>query len=183
MGKDPRELPHLHQDSEYFSSTGKDKDSYNNVLKSAVDEWRNDNKKEPKLTNLLRNLLNGNQESPFKAHAEYPVGDLSNPVGRVGQVDIGLYPNSDDVSTASERPLMFLEVGLNGTNWWKKFDQALQLVKLKYAEETPRAFQGPLLLAVMTIDERNQNKPCHDVGVNLESFYVLPRRRKRRSSK
>ena len=175
-GEDPRKLPHLRQESKYFSSKGNDNDSYNNVLKTAFDEWRKDSKKESKLTILLRNLFNGNNESPFKAQAEYPVGDPSKPERRV---DISLFPKSDAASTASKRPLMFLEVGLNGIDWWKKFDQALKYVKLKYAEETPKASKGPLLLAVMTIDDTNQSKSCHEVGVKLGVFLCTPKKKKK----
>ena len=49
------------------------------------------------------------------------LGDASKPKGRV---DIVLYQKSDVESTGTVRPLMFIEVGLKGADWWKKFDRS-----------------------------------------------------------
>ena len=151
-GKDPGELPHLRQESNFFSSKGEDK-KYDNVLQSAVNKWRpgrRGKKLETNLTSILRGLIQDTvckDEILLKAKKEYPVSETS----KKGRVDIALCKGSN-------APLLFLEVGLKGADWSKKFDQIAMYVRMKYAEGKHETFKGPLLVAVMTIDDAKQSK-------------------------
>ena len=183
-GEDPRKLPHLGQESKFFSSTGEDNHSYDNVLKSAVDKWRTSkgpkgNKLETHLTSILTKLIQDtvcNDETSLEVQGECYVGNASKPKGRV---DITLCNVSDE-------PLMFLEVGRQDANWWKKFDQAAKYVKMKY-EETEgvhhEPFTGPLLLAVMTIVDAKQSKQGdEEVAVKLGVFLCTKKKKERRET-
>ena len=178
-GQDPGKLEYLGQKSNYFSSSDcnhNKENAYADVLQTAVTTWSTGKTpNEKNLTNILSDDISNSQEIPLTARHEVPLtakkatpqttneknlvesDNESEGSGRaatvVGRADIVLDEprDNDDEST---RPLMIVEVGLRGDDWWKKFDQGVKYVKLMYTMNK----QQPLLLAIMTIDDKRQAK-------------------------
>ena len=62
-------------------------------------------------------------------------------------------------------------IGLNGADWWKKFDQGVAYVQIKYEKGQEQTFKAPLLLVIMTVEDDPQSKPCdEDLEVKLGVF-------------
>ena len=176
-GEDPQKLPHLGQVSEYYNSSGKDNDRYDDVLKSAIEEWRTGERKETKLTTKLKDIINSNNEIPLKAEGETGLRGAKIKVRGAkikGRVDLTFFHKSDVDAT---RPLMFVEVGRDGADWWKKFDQGVKYVDIKYETGQQQTFKEPLLLAIMTVEDDIQRSRGHaELGVKLAVFLCTKRK-------
>ena len=62
---------------------------------------------------------------PLKAEAETVLHGAK----LKGRVALTLYQRSKSASTT---PLLLVEVGLNGADWWKNFHQGVTYVQIKY---------------------------------------------------
>jgi hypothetical protein len=74
-------------------------------------------------------------------------------------------------------PLMVIEVGLNGSQWWKKFDQCIRYLDVMSdpIERQVVVFTRPLLMSVITIDN---GVSVNDVFVTkIAVFFCHPPRR------
>jgi hypothetical protein len=158
-GQDPGKLKYLAQTSNYFPSTGTGtngkENAYADVLKTAVKEWStpatNQEKKEVTLTTILEKGINDGHDKgkiPLHAKKEVHLTAQDKPAGRA---DIVLY-NKDRPS----RPLILVEVGLHGDDWWKKFHQGVKYIQLMHRMTNQQTDISPLLLATMTIDDKPQ---------------------------
>lgn len=162
-GEDPGKLEYLGQPSVNVSSEACQ--AFNEVLQKAIESWQTG--KEPELTKNLSQGINDNDKIPLYAEDQDRVS-VPNTTMK-GRVDFGLYRKATKATKAG-RALAFVEVGLNGDDWWQKFDQSLQYVKMKFATDTTD--KQPLLLAVMTIDRNSgqNNKTKKDFEVKLGVF-------------
>jgi hypothetical protein len=162
-GRDPGKLEYLRQQSHYFSSS-----AFARILREAVARWKTeDNQNEAKLTKFLSEHINANIEIPLHAKGEVELVDSKKNMR--GRVDIALYRRNSDGPAG--RASMIVEVGLNGADWWKKFDQGVRYVKMMFDTNIEPTDKQPLLLAIMTIDRDRPNKtPKQDFVVKLGVF-------------
>ena len=103
------------------------------------------------LTKILSEIINMESAS-FNALCELKVEEAKKPDGRIDIVLTTAGKNDKREST----PLVVIEVGLNGIDWWKKLDQGVKYVERMRIQTQPTKairFQEPLLLAVVTIDD------------------------------
>jgi len=179
-GRDPGGLKYLAQKSNFFPSTGTSPEPYSNILTEAVTQSPPINpitgkRDERGLTNCLPGCINKGlghgSNFPIQAQSEAPVRDQQGK--HVGRVDIALFKQVKE----EPRPLMIIEVGLQGADWWKKFCQNVQYAQFmsrgsltstntgtpnngKPPQGPSKKLVGksPLLLAVMTIDDKRQDQ-------------------------
>jgi hypothetical protein len=70
---------------------------------------------------------------------------------KYGAIDILLTPEKKDSDTAST-PFAVIEVGRNGSQWWKKLDQNLKYLANWGVTSIRLEFTEPLLMVVLTIE-------------------------------
>jgi hypothetical protein len=73
-------------------------------------------------------------------------------------------------------PLMIIEVGMKGKEWWDKFDQCVQYLDMmsELKENQLVTFDRPLLMSVITIDKDNTNGKLTKLKIGV--FFCHPKR-------
>lgn len=154
-GNDPSVLPYLSKKSDYFPHGTKGND-HEEVLQTAVNNWSEDGvKKEPQLTKIVSRIIN-NTDFSFNALEEVDLVEPKKPKGRIDILFTAAETKKDNIEST---PLMVVEVGLKGLDWWKKFDQGVKYLERMRTGTQPVTcvrFQKPLLLAIMTIDDERE---------------------------
>jgi hypothetical protein len=74
------------------------------------------------------------------------------------------------------RPLMIIEVGMKGEEWWDKFDQCVQYLDMmsELKENQLVTFDRPLLMSVITIDKDNTTGDIKKLKIGV--FFCHPKR-------
>jgi hypothetical protein len=90
---------------------------------------------------------------------------------------------TDEDTTSAENtekftPLMIIEVGMDGEEWWDKFDQCVQYLDMmsQLKENQLVTFDRPLLMSVISIDKDNENGDIDKVKIGV--FFCHPKRGK-----
>jgi hypothetical protein len=106
-------------------------------------------------------------KSFFSAKAEYTAKHIS----KVGDGRLDILLTDKKVTKASKKitPLMVIEFGRKGEEWWTKFDQLVQYIDL-ISDPKPNqvvVFERPLLMSVVTIDDKKDGSYFVKIGVFL----------------
>lgn len=153
IGKSPPSTP----GSTYFLRGTNMK--FDHLLQNAVKKWwKKPNRTERDLTKALAEDITNNTDIPFSALGEVKLLETNK---QRGHVDILFTTAKELDKNAQSTPLMVIEVGLKGLDWWKKFDQGVKyLDRMRRGTQPVKCarFQKPLLLAVMTIDNERAKK-------------------------
>lgn len=88
-----------------------------------------------------------------------------------GRMDLVFHPegemnskNSEAAANSSSTPLGVIQVGRTSDDWWTKFYQGFQSIKImRRTREGPMCFRKPLLLVVMTVDDKHDFDFCMGV--------------------
>ena len=156
----------------WLNHFGKHKDNkmYQDLLEESVTEWRKMKPPtiEKNLTELITDKINSKSNAVLASHqvkltdkSKYPLGVMDILVGK--PIVVG---------TAKEKTSsLVIEVGLDGLDWFKKFDQAIKYLKIMCQEEDFQekiSFQKPLLLAVVTLGKEGKGDDTNfQMGVFL----------------
>jgi hypothetical protein len=143
-----------------------EKDAFKNIFNDCVKQWikdranNNSNKPdEPALTKKIAAEVNNIAEScqqPIFAHSQLALAEsLAESSKSVGIMDIVLSSEKERNPSAESTPLMIIEVGLNGNEWFQKFDQGVKYLQLMCKRQKQKlvCYEDPLLLAIITIDD------------------------------
>jgi hypothetical protein len=145
---------------------------FDNVLKGKVDKWRtNPRRDESHLTKALAEAIEKEKaETGFHADSEV---SLYNDNSVYGCIDILFTPENKHSETAST-PLAIIEVGRNGSEWWKKLDQSMKyLANMGSHQRAERlGFKEPLLVVVLTIEGEDEGA---DAKVRQGVFLCAPK--------
>jgi len=100
----------------------------------------------------INNIAN-NQQQPIFARGELRVREKPYPDGKI---DIIISPDQDKNTSKESTPLMVMEVGLNGNDWFQKLDQGMKYLQRMCMSQDLKLvrFEEPLLLAVITADDK-----------------------------
>ena len=119
--------------------------------------------REKKLTEALQ----GNIDKKFQF--EFDVTNEET-IHKCGRTDLAFFSltEKDSNKTLPDTPLCVAEVGLNSADWWKKFHQGFQYVeKMRGETEGRMCFQKPLLLVIITLDDKDKDVLNFRMGVFL----------------
>lgn len=144
-----------------------------NILSPSIADWKKEETLlEPKLTELIAaNITKTAIKTGISCENEVNVVSSTDTQGRM---DVLLSRDSDN-----NEPLAVIEVGLDHSKWWKKFDQGFQYVKMvlesRRHEQGQEQGQGedqkekqPVLLAVLTVETNKATAACRcKLGVFL----------------
>jgi hypothetical protein len=124
-GEDPSTMEYLRQESQFVSDESKC--LYANILQDAVNEWSKD-PTPGSAVDLTRKLSEKINEAVGLGFTSIAEAIFIPRYGwyAYGRMDMAFVPRSmDKPHAAKTSPLLFLELGLSGRNWWKKLDQAV----------------------------------------------------------
>ena len=179
----------LHDDSDHFpfhniklfhsrehGNNNDHMDQWNKVLSSAWEKkaegsetWNKTNQsnvKETSLTSHIVSHINEFKKRNFEAHCETYVSNKGIEGNNIqegsGRMDI-ILTDEKEIPVNGCTPLMVIEIGLNGKNWWGKLGQCAKYVNLMVADKTIH-FDRPLLMSVITIDT-NESEASVQIGV------------------
>ena len=120
---------------------------------------------EKKLTEALQGNIHANFEAKYLATNEEPIN-------KVGRTDLAFFSltesDSDSNKSVQNTPLCVVEVGMNSADWWMKFHQGFQYIeKMRRKTEGRMCFQKPLLLVIITLDDKGKDVFDYRMGVFL----------------
>jgi hypothetical protein len=151
-GHDPCELLYLGQTCRVIA-----KDNLDKVLKDSILEWRANSRKEPDLTYILsEKIMEESKQTGLLSDNEKPV--TLNHEKSKGRTDL-LLSSFDEKKRL--KPLAVIEVGLNNSEWWKKFQQGTKYIDALFEHEQkdhPKCVD-PLLVAALTIPKSSLGEP------------------------
>jgi hypothetical protein len=105
---------------------------------------------------------------------------LKNINGNTARPDIFFTDEDTTIKGYSTKftPLMIIEVGMKGEEWWDKFDQCVQYLDMmsQLEENQLVTFDRPLLMSVITIDKDNTNGKLTKLKIGV--FFCHPKRGK-----
>jgi hypothetical protein len=103
---------------------------------------------------------------------------LKNINGNTARPDIFFTDEDTTIKGYSTKftPLMIIEVGMKGEEWWDKFDQCVQYLDMmsQLEENQLVTFDRPLLMSVITIDKDNTNGKLTKLKIGV--FFCHPKR-------
>jgi hypothetical protein len=118
-GNNPSKLQYLPRESNLFPS-GNEADKFDDLFSKAVSKWkRSNNRDETGLPKILSGYIEAkSKETHFHSTHQAPIfrQDCTKPFG---YIDILLSPEPES-STTPSTPLAIIEVGRDGSRWWKK---------------------------------------------------------------
>ena len=129
----------------------------------------------------LTTALKGNIQDSFRHKL---VVTTENWIGKVGRTDLAFFSNeekdgnsvekSDSNESTPDTPLCVVELGMNSVDWWLNFDQGFQYIeKMREKSEGRMCFQKPLLLVIITLNDKNKNKDVFDFRMGV--FLCTPK--------
>jgi hypothetical protein len=132
---------------------------WDNVLENSVREWRADASKrdEKKLTGRISEIINNSSSTCIAAASEKEMRriDENGQSKRFGALDIVVSPKLP--GPVEQTPVAIMEFGLNMEEWWSKLDQlTIYLLRMCSNPEVGLHFRKPLLFAVATIDDNEE---------------------------
>jgi hypothetical protein len=150
---------------------------YANVFRVAVREWWDTTTGDEKgLVKTLSEKINGEEGMSFTSVHEAFIPECE--VFRRAFMDMVFVPEEIGRG-ATQSPLVIFEFGLNGDEWWKKFDQGVQYVERLCSTSSDGncqyCLEQPALLVVVTIDKATMDKESGKIVVKMGILLATPR--------
>ena len=133
--------------------------------------------KEPELTQALQENIGKKFQDEFavtnkKTRHNFGRADLA--VFSKKDKDGNSVEKSDSNESTPDTPLCVVELGMNSADWWLNFDQGFQYIEMMRGQTEGRiCFQKPLLLVIITLNDKNKNKDVFDFRMGV--FLCTPK--------
>jgi hypothetical protein len=137
----------------------------NSILSEAWSKKVSNDMKEPELTDELYRKIDSAFSDQFRVEKEARL--CQDGKSYEGRLDLAFLPNPKE-GKGTDTPLCVVEVGFSSHDWWKKFDQGKEYLKIM--QRQPKAlycFEEPLLLAILTLDVSGGDDFVFQMGVLL----------------